>query len=251
MRFRLADYIVSEEDTMKKPKKYAQVDLTGAEGLYETTLDRFSRRAKHPLSHTELANAGDQPVFEVGDTVLYENIETTVKIPQGPHKSVGIMLNGHLTMVNENKLNKLVAESAIGGAMGSVIGMPAINRMMQLAGLEQTGSTIVEQSTVTEAASDDMLDRMVQQAINLPQYKGNEEAARLYTIGALLATIGKTVSDNPPQTVVGRQKLQTLTTLAVMGADLIKTAQTMTSANPAAVPANPVTPGTPSVPGAL
>ena len=248
MKFRLADYIVSEEDTMKKPKKYAQVDLTGAEGLYETTLDRFSRRAKHPLSHTELANAGDQPMFEVGDTVLYENIETTVKIPQGPHKSVGIMLNGHLTMVNENKLNKLVTEAAMGGAMGSVIGMPAINRMMQLAGLEQTGSTIVEQSVVTEAASDDMLDRMVQQAINLPQYKGNEEAARLYTIGALLATIGKTVSDNPPQTVVGRQKLQTLNTLAVMGADLIKTAQTMTSANPAAMPANP---GTPGIPGAL
>jgi len=245
MRFRLADYIVSEEDTMKKPKKYTQVDLTGAEGLYETTIDRFSRRAKHPLSHTELANAGDQPMFEVGDRVLYENIETIVKIPQGPHKSVGIMLNGHLTMVNENKLNKLVAEGAMGGAMGSVIGMPAINRMMQLAGLEQTGSTIVEQSAVTEAASDDMLDRMVQQAVNLPQYKGNEEAARLYTIGALLATIGKTVSANPPQTVVGRQKLQTLNTLAVMGADLIKTAQTMTSANPAAVPANPGTPGTP------
>ena len=239
MKFRLADYIVSEEDTMKKPKKYAQVDLTGAEGLYETTLDRFSRRAKHPLSHTELANAGDQPMFEVGDTVLYENIETTVKIPQGPHNSVGIMLNGHLTMVNENKLNKVVTEAAMGGA---------INRMMQLAGLEQTGSTIVEQSVVIEAASDDMLDRMVQQAINLPQYKGNEEAARLYTIGALLATIGKTVSDNPPQTVVGRQKLQTLNTLAVMGADLIKTAQTMTSANPAAMPANP---GTPGVPGAL
>lgn len=233
---------------MKKPKKYAQVDLTGAEGLYETTVDRWSRRAKHPLSHNELANAGDHPVFEIGDKVLYENIETTVKIPQGPHNSVGIMLNGHLTMVNENKLNKLVAEGAMGGAMGSVIGMPAINRMMQLAGLDHTGSTIVEQSVVSEAASDDMLDKMVQQAANMPQYKGNEEAARLYTIGALLASIGKTISANPPQTVVGRQKLQALNTLAVMGADFIKSAQTMTSANPAAIPA---TPGKPGVPGAL
>ena len=80
MKLRLADYIVSEEETVKKPKKYAQVDLTGAEGLYETTVDRWSRRAKHPLSHNELANAGDPPVFEIGDKVLYENGETTVKI---------------------------------------------------------------------------------------------------------------------------------------------------------------------------
>jgi hypothetical protein len=248
MKLRLTDYIVSEEDNMKKPKRYAQVDLTGAEGLYETTVDRWSRRAKHPLSHNELANAGNPPLFEIGDKVLYENIETTVKIPQGPHNSVGIMLNGHLTMVNEDKLNKLVTEGAMGGAMGSVIGMPAINRMMQLAGLDHTGSTIAEQSVVTEADSDDMINKMVQQAAMLPQYKGNEEAARLYTIGALLATIGKTVSANPPQTVAGRQKLQTLNTLAVMGADLIKTAQTMTSPNQPNIPANP---GTPGVPGAL
>lgn len=242
------DHTVSEEDVMRKLKKFAQVDLTGAEGLYETTVDRWSRRAKHHFSHSELADAGNQTVFEIGDKVIYENIETVVKIPQGPHNSVGIMLKGHLTMVNENKLNKIVSEGVMGGAMGSVIGMPAINRMMQLAGLDHTGATITEDTVITEVASDDMLDKLVQQAILMPQYKGNEEAARMYTIGALLATIGKTINAHPPQTVAGRQKLQTLNTLGVMGADLIKTAQIMTSPNQPAIPA---TPGTPGIPGAM
>ena len=61
--------------------------------------------------------------------------------------------------------------------------------------------------------------------------KGNEEAARMYTIGAILSTVGKSISDNPPQTVAGRQKVQALNTIAVMGADLIKTAQDMTNPN--------------------
>lgn len=214
---------------MRKLKKYAQVDLNGSEGLYGTTDDRWSRRAKHHFSQSEVIGAGNQSPFEIGEQVIYENIETTVKIPQGPRDSVGIMLNGHLIMVHESKLSKSPVSE---GVMGGVLAMPAINRMMQLAGLEHSGAvTSVEESYIVEDASDDMLTRMVQQASNLPQFKGNEEAARMYTIGAILSTVGKSISDNPPQTVAGRQKVQALNTIAVMGADLIKTAQDMTNPN--------------------
>jgi len=224
---------------MRRLKKFAQVDLDGTEGLYETTSDRFSRQAKHHLSQGELASAVLLPQYEVGEQVVFEGNIAKVRIAQGPRNTVGIWHKGHLRMVHESKISKTLDE----GVMGGMQAMPAINRMMQLAGLEHSGAVVaeeaVEESTVIlEDASADMLNKMVKQAQVMPQYKGNEEAARYYVIGALLSAIGNAVKANPPQTVMGQKKQQELNTLAVMGADLIKSSQDMTKPQPvAATPA--------------
>ena len=44
------EFKIVEDGTMRPLKKYAQVDIAGAEGLYETNIDRWSRNAKHHLA---------------------------------------------------------------------------------------------------------------------------------------------------------------------------------------------------------
>jgi len=220
--------ITSEDDDMRRLKKFAQVDLNGAEGLYETTADRFSRQAKHHLSQGEIASAVLIPQYEVGEQVIYEGRSTEVRIAQGPRNTVGIIDKGNLKMVHETKISKRIQE----GVLGGVQAMPALNRMMQLAGLENSGAVIAEE-TLVEDMGNDMLGKLVTQAENMPQYKGNAEAARFYVIGSLLSAISGSVKANPPQTAAGQQKQQELNALAVMGADLIKSAQDMTKAKAA------------------
>lgn len=214
---------------MRKLKKYAQVDLTGAEGLYETTVDRWSRNAKHHLSQSEKVSAPLVPVFEEGEIAIYEGRDVEVRIPQGPRNTIGIVQKGRLKMIHESKVSKKVAE----GVMGGVKSMPAINRMMQLAGLEHSGATIAEPAaaSIDEDASGDMLGKLVTSAEALPEYKGNAEAARFYAIGSVLAMLGKSIASNPPQTVVGQGKAKELNNLGIIGADLIKTSQTMAAAS--------------------
>ena len=209
---------------MRRLKKFAQVDLNGSEGLYETTADRFSRQAKHHLSQQEKINAIETRSLEVGDMVIYEGREAEVEIPQGPRATVGIIHEGNLKMVHESKVTRKVEE----GVLGGVQAMPAINRMMQLAGLESGPVVVEENQTIMEDMGTDMLGKMIAQAEQLPAYKGNAEAARFYVIGALLSAIGSNVNANPPQTVVGQAKKQELTPLATIGADLIKSSQDMT-----------------------
>ena len=214
---------------MRRLKKFAQVDLNGAEGLYETTADRFSRQAKHHLSQGEIASAVLIPQYEVGEQVVYDGKITEVRIAHGPRNTVGILEKGNLKMVHESKITKKVEE----GVMGGVQAMPTINRMLQLAGLEHSGAVVAEEVTgpdINEDANDDMLSKLQQSAENMPQYKGNAEAARFYAAGSILAMLGKSFADTPPQTVVGQQKLQALNTLTAMGADLIKSADTMSKA---------------------
>jgi hypothetical protein len=216
--------ITSEDDDMRRLKKFAQVDLNGSEGLYETTADRFSRQAKHHLSQQEKINASMLLGLEIGDMVIYEGREAEVRIAQGPRATVGIIHEGNLKMVHESKVTRKVEE----GVLGGVQAMPAINRMMQLAGLESGPVVVEENQTIMEDMGADMLGKMIAQAEQLPAYKGNAEAARFYVIGALLSAIGSNVNANPPQTVVGQSKKQELTPLATIGADLIKSSQDMT-----------------------
>jgi len=221
-----------ENEAMRPLKKYAQVDLNGSEGLYDTNIDRWSRNAKHHMAKSELAGAMDLPIFEEGDTAIYEGQEVSVKIPQGPKGTTGIMFEGHLKMVHQSKLEKIEE-----GVMGGLQSLNPLNRIMQLAGLEHTGAvstdTIEEAEVVTEADAAGMLSQLVASAQNMPQYKNNEEAARLYVIGSILSEIYQDVTTNKLQTVVGQGKMTELTPLGAMGADLIKTAQSLSQGSTA------------------
>lgn len=115
------------------------------------------------------------------------------------------------------------------GVLGGVLAMPAINRMMQLAGLEHSGAVSVEQQQLDEAVlfeaeADDMLAKLAASAANMPDYKDSPEAQRLYAAGALISSIAKSMGDSPPQTVAGQTQLQAIKALAPIGASMIKTA---------------------------
>ena len=66
------------------------------------------------------------------------------------------------------------------GVMGNLTTLDPLGRMLQLAGVNAPAETLQE-----DAASN-TIDQLVKSAVNLPQYKGNTEAARLYVIGTLL-----------------------------------------------------------------
>jgi hypothetical protein len=122
------------------------------------------------------------------------------------------------------------------GVMGNLTTLDPLGRMLQLAGVDTPAETLQE-----DAASN-TIDQLVKSAINLPQYKGNAEAARLYVIGTLLSAIYQNVQAQPFQTVQAQAKSKALTALGAMGADFIKSSQTAvnpTAAQPAPVGATP------------
>ena len=122
------------------------------------------------------------------------------------------------------------------GVMGNLTTLDPLGRMLQLAGVDAPAETLQE-----DAASN-TVDQLVKSAVNLPQYKGNTEAARLYVIGTLLSAIYQNVQAQPFQTVQAQTKTKALTALGAMGADFIKSSQTAvkpTAAQPAPVGATP------------
>jgi len=112
-------------------KKFTQTDLNETEGLYDSRQDRWSRRAKRHFSQAELRNLENADrIFEERETVIYQNTEVKVKIPEGPRQTVGILFEGKLRMVAKSDLTKL-DEMVMG-----MTSLSPINRMMQLAGVE-------------------------------------------------------------------------------------------------------------------
>lgn len=137
--------LIQEVDAMRKMKIVTQVGLDESEGLFNTVDDRWCRRAKHPLSKTELQNATDMSEFEKGDIAIFEGKEVEVRIPVGPNGTAGIMLEGHLKMVKRDDLEKLDEGF---GVMGNMKPLDPLNRIMQLAGLEHSGAVLED---VTES----------------------------------------------------------------------------------------------------
>jgi hypothetical protein len=219
------------DDAMRRIKKFAQVDLTGNEGLYETTVDRWSRNAKHQLAKAELAGATDQSQFEENEVVVYEGQEVSVKIPVGPKGTTGIMFEGHLKMVHHSKLTKL-DEAVIGGVQT----MMPINRIMQLAGLEHTGVVEPVDESVDESVDNDvvlsedaagtMFTQLLTKNQNDPKYKNNPDAAKIATIGQVLAGLQSVLSDLPDNLPSGIASQ--LNAVPGIGASLISAAGQLT-----------------------
>mgnify|MGYP007090086552 CR=1 FL=1 len=222
----------TESSDMRRLKKFAQVDLAGNEGLYETTVDRWSRNAKHQLAKAELVNASDEQQFDENEVVIYEGQEVTVKIPQGPKGTAGIMFEGHLKMVHHSKLTKLDE-----GVMGGVQTMTPINRIMQLAGLEHTGAVAVEETELAEEQLDEdaagnMFDQLLTKNQNDPKYKNNPDAAKIATVGQVLAGLQGVLSDIPADLPSGIANQ--LKAVPGIGASLITAASQMTKPTPGA-----------------
>jgi hypothetical protein len=248
---RLIEYIneispTSQEIDMKPPHIMADQN-NGNEALWNTTEDRWSRKAKHHLNLP--AKAAIVNDWERGDIAIYEGQEVEISIPKGPNASVGIIVDGRTRMVREHKLTKIKE-----GVMGGMQPLNPINRMMQLAGI--SSPTIMEPTVAEEAADDHVskaqkspqdpdefseivaeadasqssIQKLIDSAEKLPQFSGNREAARLYAIGGILSAMSNEIKANPPQTVIGQQHAKELSTIALMGVDLIKAAQDMAKA---------------------
>lgn len=87
---------------------------------------------KHKLQKKELGEEDDTAaVFSLGDEVLVDGEEATVKIPQAPGGTVGVMINGELKMVDKktSKITK-VEEGVLGMTQ-----MPGLTRIKELAGM--------------------------------------------------------------------------------------------------------------------
>lgn len=217
---------VMEDDNMRKLKKYAQVDITEIDGLYETTIDRWSRNAKHPLAKSDIASAPDIQSFDEDETVIYEGQEVQVKVPQGPKGTIGIMLEGHLKMVHQSRITKLDE-----GVMGGVMTMSPINRMMQLAGLEHTGAVAVDESDSTleeDAGAGNMFNQLLQKNTTAPAYKNNPQAAKIATVGQVLAGLQSVLAElsnmDLPTNIANQLKI-----VPGIGASLIKAANDLTT----------------------
>lgn len=225
------EVLLAEDDAMRRLKKFAQIDIDGSEGLYETTIDRWSRNAKHQLSKGEVASIIDMPQFEEGETVVFEGQEVEVKIPQGPRGTAGIIFEGHVRMVHHSKLTKIEE-----GVMGGVQTMTPINRIMQLAGLEHVGSSIVSESPpdetteseefIVEDGAGNMFNQLLVKNQNDPAYKNNPDAAKLATVGQVLAGMQSVIDDLPdtlPSGIANQLKM-----VPGIGASLLSSAKTLT-----------------------
>lgn len=222
-----------EVDDMRKMRINTQIGLDESEGLWNTEDDRWSRRAKHHISKTELMNASDTTDFSKGDKAMYEDQEVEVRIPLGPNGTAGIMLEGHLRMVDRSKLQPI--EESISGVMGGLKPMSPINRIMQLAGLEHSGAVVeAEDSEEIEEAdgAGTMFNQLLVKNQQSPEYKNNPTAARIATVGQVLAGMQEVISGIPLDQL-GEVSNQ-LKMVPGIGTNLISTAKEMTKPQPGA-----------------
>ncbi len=221
-----ADAHRQEVHEMKKLRINTQIDLNESEGLWNTETDRWSRRAKHHFSRTEIRNASDRTPFIRGDLASYEGRPVEIRIPNGPNGTTGIMLEGHLRMVDSNKLS---LDESISGVMGGLKPMEPLNRIMQLAGLEISGT--VEESELAEAdGAGTIFDQLLVKNQNSPEFKNNPTAAKVATIGQVLAGLQSMIGDLPIDqlgNVANQIKM-----IPGIGANLMDSAKSMTKPMP-------------------
>lgn len=224
---------IQEVDDMRKMKINTQIDLDETEGLWNTTNDRWSRRAKHHISQTELRNATDTSEFAKGDLAVYEGQEVEIRIPLGPNGTAGVMLEGHLRMVDRTKLERI--DETISGVMGGMKPLGPLNRIMQLAGLEHSGAVVEGEETLEEDAAGTMFDQLYQKNTQDPNYKNNPDAARVATVGQVLAGLQGVIGQLPQN--MAPAVANQLKMIPGIGANLLAQAKAMTQPKAVGAPA--------------
>lgn len=221
-----SDILLVKGDTSMKPQTIMAEQNDGSEELYNSHKDRWSRNAKHPLPLAEKHNIVNQ--WKKGDIALYEGLEVEIVVPKGPNSTVGILLTGKTKMVQETKLQK-IDENVIGGLQP----LNPLNRMMQLAGISNpTVMAPVEETTddpqvLTEADPTNMFNSLMK--ANLAgEFKNNPDAARVATIGQIMAGLESMVE--PLRTKLPPDMLSKLDVAVGLGVAFIKNAQMMTKA---------------------
>jgi len=223
----LQDYInqVHQEDTNMKPRRIMAPQNASKEELWNSSYDRWSRNAKHPLTVNEVAEIVDEDhevlnsSWNTGDTAIYNNQSVEIKIPNGPDGTVGIIYEGELKMV--------MADTLVEGVMGGMTQLSPINRMMQLAGI--SNPTIIGEETITEADATNMFNQLFQ-ANMTGQFKNNPAAARLATVGQIMIGLGTIVNELKTKDSIPNELASKLDTAVGLGAFLIQNAQQMLKA---------------------
>lgn len=213
----------SPEAEMKHPRVMAEQN-DGHEEPYNSTRDRWSRRAKHPM---QLSDKSDMQ-WAKGDLAIYEGMTVEISVPRGPNGTVGILTEGHTKMVSENMLERLDE-----GVMGGMMPLGPINRIMQLAGLSQPTvampsdetTPVTENAEVIEEADATNMFNALFKANMTGEFRNNPDAARLATVGQVMVGLESQIAELRDEVEPGL--LSKLNVAVALGADLLRTARTM------------------------
>ena len=221
------NFITDQEEIMKVRRIMAPQD-SQQEALWTSTKDRWCRKAKHPLQIAEADNM-EENIWEKGDIANYNGNDVVVEVPNGPNNTVGILYEGRLKMV----LN----ESLTGSVMGGMQPLSPINRMMQLAGLSvptiiepNNSVTETEELADTEKLEEADATNMFQQLMNANssgEFKNNPAAARLATIGQVLAGLGGIADEMKAKNEMPANVASKIEAAVGLGAFLMQSAKTM------------------------
>ena len=162
--------------------------------------------------------------WEKGEVAVYESQAVEITIPQGPNGTIGILLEGRTKMVLGSRLSKIDE-----GVMGGMQPLNPINRMMQLAGISSPiiAEPVLEDEQIAEADSTNMFEQLFKANLN-GEYRNNPDAARLATIGEVMAGL-----DSQVEPLRGKvtPDLENKINMAIgLGAALITAAKNMTKA---------------------
>lgn len=222
------NFVCNQEDTMAVRRIMAPQG-SSKEVLWNSTDDRWSRRAKHPLQVSEAINMTDNN-WEKGDVANYKGTDVTIEIPNGPNNTIGVIYEGKLKMV----LNDTLTESVMGGMQP----LGPINRMMQLAGLSvptiiDPAQAVSEDETsadtadvITEADATNMFQQLMKANFS-GEYRNNPGAARLATVGQVLIGLNTVINDMKAKNEIPADVVTKLDTAVGLGAYLMQSAKKM------------------------
>ena len=218
-----------------RPKRIMAEQNDGSEAKWNSTSDRWSRKAKHQMTISEKCEMARE--WTKGDMAIFEGQTVEICIPNGPNSTVGVLLNGKTKMVREKNLTRMDE-----GVLGGVQPLSPINRIMQLAGVSNPTLVMpVDQDAepLTEATGTGIVEQLFR--VNTNKYK-KTSAARLATIGEMLISIAGQVSelandmspndtDNVQASGISEQ-LSVIQSLPGLGTVLVRAAKKLDQARP-------------------